>query len=140
MSPRRAGGWGVRARPRCGGWPFRRGAAIWLHSPRRARARVSRLRREEAEGGGRWPLPSVRDKGVHARLPHRLQRSGPDPSCRRGSLGSGGWARRRGRAPDPKAWIALAATPLFSLRQVSLTETGELHLALSCLLLALSLK
>lgn len=80
-------------------------AAIWPHCPRRARARGSGPPREGAEGGGRWPLPSARDKGAHR--PARRPRAGPFLPAGTGAA--------RGSRPGAGALIALVcAPPLFS--------------------------
>ena len=70
----------------------------------------------EGGGGSGWPVAATL-RARQRRAPGPAPRDAAprlDPSSSRGSLGSGGWGRRRGRAPDPGARIALAAPPLFS--------------------------
>lgn len=101
------------------GWPFRRGAAIRLRSPRRARARVSRRPREGAEAGGWWPLPSARDKGAHTGPPEGMRLLGRTLPAPRGSLGSGGWGRPGGSRSRPGGSDRVSCCSFVLPRQVS---------------------
>lgn len=99
---------------------------------------------QTAEGGGGrgWP--------VAASLRARQRRARP-PAPQAAALAAGpflptGESQLRrvgattGSRPGPQDLDRVSCYSFVLPRQVSLTETGELHLALSCLLLALSLK
>lgn len=97
------------------GWPFRRGAAIWLRSLRDVPARGSpgaRGRGRKRVAGGRCPPRETKARTL-ARPTGCGSRTGPFlPRGEVSALAGGGG--QGGRAPDPGARIALAAAPLFS--------------------------